>query len=83
MSVACLRTKPSSKIDDCPDRAIVAAPLEADRAERRVSVGDADAEAERVAGGAPSGGQLLQPRSHRCSHSRRPQARDPGKGSDR
>jgi hypothetical protein len=48
VSVACLRTQPGGKIDHCANRAVVAAPLEPDRPDRRVSVGDADAEAERV-----------------------------------
>ena len=48
MPVACLAAEPSSKIDHRPNRAVVTAPLEADRPERRVSVGDADAEAERM-----------------------------------
>jgi hypothetical protein len=61
VSVSRLRTEPGGKIDHRPDRAVVAAPLEPDRPERRVSMGDADAEAERMSGRAPSGGQLRYP----------------------
>ena len=75
MPVACLAAEPSSKIDHRPNRAVVTAPLEADRPERRESVGDAYAEAERVAGGAPADSEYRQPYSHRRSHSRRPNAR--------
>jgi hypothetical protein len=62
-----------------PDRAVVAAPREPDSPERRVSVRDDDAEAERVPGRAPSNRQLRQPRSHCCSHSRRSLARIRGR----
>ena len=82
MSVACLRTEPGGKIDHRADRAVVAAPLEADRPERRVSMGDADAEAERMSGPRAIGRQAppavlasLQPFSP-------PACRDPGKESD-
>jgi hypothetical protein len=43
MSVACLRTEPSGKVNHRANRAVVAASLEPDRPERRVSVSDADA----------------------------------------
>src|ERR1700757_2906496 len=41
MAVACLRAEPSGEVDHGPDRAVVAAALEADRPERSVSVSNA------------------------------------------
>ncbi len=74
LSVAGLRAEARGEIDDRSDRRVVAATLKPDRPERCISLSDADAEAERVAGGAPSGGQLFEPRPHRRGHSRRRQA---------
>src|SRR5580693_1555745 len=69
-SVACLCAEPSGKIDHRPDRGVVAAPLKAYWAERRISVRYSDAKPKRMAGGAPSDGKLLEPCSHRRGHSR-------------
>jgi hypothetical protein len=49
MTVSRLRAKPSREIHDRADRAIVAAALEADRAERRISVSDFIARTKRLA----------------------------------
>src|SRR3984885_16061545 len=51
MTVSRLRAKPSREIHDSADRAIVAPPLEPDRPERRVSMGDADVAAGLMSGG--------------------------------
>jgi hypothetical protein len=82
MPVACLAAEPSSNIDHRPNHAVVTAPLEADRPERRESVGDAYAEAER--GRRRASGQRVPPTALSSPQPFSPPERtDPGKVSDR
>src|SRR5437870_5763670 len=56
------------EIGHSADRPVVQTPLEADRADRRVALGDADAEVEGVAALPPPDEQLVHPLAHGHRH---------------
>src|SRR3954447_4095320 len=65
-----LAAKTRSEVRNPPDRRIIEAPVEPDPAERRFSLGDADAEAEVVTGVAPALGERADPGLHVEGHAR-------------
>src|SRR2546425_5285091 len=63
-----LATEARGEVGHGADRPVVQAPLETDRADRRVALGDADAEVEGVAALPPPDEQLVHPLAHGHRH---------------
>src|SRR2546425_3349146 len=63
-----LATEARGEVGHGADRPVVQAPLETDRADRRVALGNTDAEVEGVAALPPPDEQLVHPVAHRDRH---------------
>src|SRR5206468_12008661 len=71
LSALRLAAEPRGQVGDRADGAVVPAPLEADGADRRVSLGDPDAQGQVVTPLAPSGGEIADALAHGDSHAER------------